>query len=301
MTSDKIQPLVTIAIPAFKTKYLKEAIDSALQQTYNNIEIIVVDDCSPEDIKSVIDQYASPKICYYRNEHNLGRNNPAANWNRCLQHARGEFFCLLCDDDVYDKEFVQTLYDLSTQYPDCNVFRARADFRDSQGKCFDKYPSSPTYESMEDYMWHVAKQYRRQTISEWMFRTIHMQKCNGYAMLPLAWYADYLSIFTFAKEGGIASSSNTLMHFRQSGINLSSRDSENTELKIQASRQYMQALEELMKGNEDYSSIKDQMTYLVGQHTKYHLKHAKLCALLKLYKKRKLYGLAQKELIHAIF
>ena len=50
-------PLVTIAIPAYKSTFLRETISSALKQTYSNIELIVVDDNSPENIDSIIKEF----------------------------------------------------------------------------------------------------------------------------------------------------------------------------------------------------------------------------------------------------
>ena len=47
----------SIAIPAFKAKYLKECIDSILAQTYKDFELIIVNDASPEDIDSVVKPY----------------------------------------------------------------------------------------------------------------------------------------------------------------------------------------------------------------------------------------------------
>lgn len=47
-------PLISIIIPAFKSKYLKESLASALSQSYKNIEIIIVNDASPEDLETVL-------------------------------------------------------------------------------------------------------------------------------------------------------------------------------------------------------------------------------------------------------
>lgn len=96
------QPLVSIGIPSYKAKYLADSIRSALNQTYNNIELIIVNDCSPEPIKDVVDKFNDARIRYYVNEKNLGGEDPGNNWNRCLELAKGEFFCLLCDDDMYE-------------------------------------------------------------------------------------------------------------------------------------------------------------------------------------------------------
>lgn len=296
----KATPLVTIAIPCYKTRYLREALTSALNQTYRNIEVLVVNDRSPHDVKSIIDEFHDDRLVYHENKKNLGAGNPANNWNECVRLAKGEFFCLLCDDDVYDVSMVETMVELSNKYPDCNVFRARADLRNAKWEVVDKYPSSPEWESMEDYMWHVARGFRRQTISEWMLRTATLRQYDGYALLPLAWYADYLSIFRLSKSGGIASSNKILMHFRQSGINLSSRDNENTEKKLLAAKMYIDEVETLISDSSEYDVILNATKSLVKAHSKYHMGHAKIKVLLKLYPDRRKYGIHSKEIRHAI-
>ena len=59
-----MSPHVTIAIPAFKAAYLSDSIASALAQTYDNIEVVVVNDKSPDDIDSVIGHFNDPRLRY---------------------------------------------------------------------------------------------------------------------------------------------------------------------------------------------------------------------------------------------
>lgn len=296
-------PLVTIAIPAFKTKYLRQAIRSALNQSYENIELIIVNDQSPEDIGSVITEFYDERIRYYVNPQNLGKDNPVNNWNQCLSWAKGEFFCLLCDDDKYEPDFIETLLDLAEKYPQTNVFRARADIIDKDGKVIDLYPSSPEWESTSDYMWHVFKDYRYQTISEFMHRTSTIKECGGYASLPLAWYADYLSVFRFSETGGIASTFKRLVHFRQSGINISSRDDCNTELKLLATQEYIKEVIRMIESNgyERKEHLIDLLYYRTKQITKYSLKYTPRKTLLKLYRQRKRYGISFHQLWRAFW
>lgn len=54
----------SITIPAYKQKYLYEAIESCLVQSYKDFELIVVDDASPEDLKSIVDMFSDPRLRY---------------------------------------------------------------------------------------------------------------------------------------------------------------------------------------------------------------------------------------------
>lgn len=226
--------LVTIAIPAYKSNYLADAIKSAIQQSYTNVEIIIVNDKSPNDITSIVKTFDDKRIRYYENEVNIGGNDLVAQWNKCLSYAKGEYFCLLCDDDIYAPTFVEEMLSLAKKYPNCNVFRGRAVIIDREGIKTTKYPISPEHENLDSYIWNVSHFRRKQTVSEFMLNTEHIRKVGGYYSIPLAWGADYVSTYRFAEEGGIASSPKELVFFRMSGENISSEHEKNFLCKLDA-------------------------------------------------------------------
>lgn len=215
-------PLVTIAIPAYKTRFLKQAIQSAINQTYKNVEIVIVNDASPEDVGEIVSSFEDKRIRYYVNEKNIGGQDPAENWNKCLEYANGEFFSLLCDDDFYENFFIEEMIELWKSYPKVSVFRSRVKMVDSDNNIIDLYPSSPSWESAMDYLWAKVSRNRIQTISEFMLKTSVMKEVGGYKNMPKAWCADEMSILTFAQKGGVAHSNRLAVSFRMSGDNISS-------------------------------------------------------------------------------
>lgn len=226
-----INTLVSIAIPAYKAAFLKDAIFSVLNQTYSNIELIIVDDCSPENIEKIINEFNDSRIHYYRNTVNLGKEDPSKNWNKCLEYANGDFFALLCDDDTYEPTFVEEMLELSQEFPDVKVFRARARTIDENNNLINWYPTSPTYETCIDYMYQKMSGFRRQTISEFLYVTKYIKAHNGYVNTPRAWTADSLSIYKFAWENGIASTPKFLVNFKESKRNISSIHSDSLKKK----------------------------------------------------------------------
>jgi hypothetical protein len=102
-----IGPLVTIGIPTYNRAdgYLQETLESALAQTYPNLEIIVADNCSPDNTRTVVEGYGDSRIRYFRHEPGIKPND---NFNFCLQQAKGAYFLLLHDDDKIDPDFVDT-------------------------------------------------------------------------------------------------------------------------------------------------------------------------------------------------
>ncbi len=238
----KNTPLISVAIPAYKSLYLSNAIDSVLGQTIQDIELIIVNDASPNPIGEVVRKYDDHRIRYYCNDVNIGGKDPVANWNRCLSYATGEHFCLLCDDDIYQSSFLEEMLGLARTYKDCNVFKSGVSIVDSENREIGRYPESPAWESCDDYIYNVSLRKRKQTISEWMFRREHIVALGGYEPVPLAWGADYLSIMKFAVNGGIASTTNCLAVFRQSGLNLSTKSDLNVEAKLQGILEYERKL-----------------------------------------------------------
>ena len=167
-----IKGLVSIAIPAYKRKWLKETIDSALLQDYPNIELIIVDDHSPQNLKEVVEPFLSDKrVSYYYNKINLGGKSVANNWNKCLEYANGEFFVLLCDDDVLMPNFVSELLKLTDKYPKCNIFHGERVLYHENTDSLESMVSWPEYESFVDFQKNKKKGKRKHTITEFLYRT----------------------------------------------------------------------------------------------------------------------------------
>lgn len=128
----KTGPLVTIAIPTYNRAggYLKQAIASAVSQTYPHIEIIVSDNCSCDHTESVVKSFRNSRIRYFRQEKNIGANN---NFNFCLEQANGEYFLLLQDDDLIDADLVGTCMKQMNSNLETGIIRTGTRVIDAQG------------------------------------------------------------------------------------------------------------------------------------------------------------------------
>lgn len=97
-----MSPKVSVCIPVFNCdRYLHEAIESALSQTYQDFELVVVDNASTDGTAAVVAGFDDPRMVVHRNEVNIGA---AGNWNRAVELSRGEYVKLLCADDVLEPE-----------------------------------------------------------------------------------------------------------------------------------------------------------------------------------------------------
>ena len=133
-------PLVTIGIPTYNKAdgFLKEAIQSALDQTYANIEIIVSDNCSTDNTTELIKQIRDNRLEYNRHEVNIGPNN---NFNYCLKQASGEYFLLLHDDDLIDHDFVEVCMQAADINSDYGIIRTGTRKIDSKGGVLSESPN----------------------------------------------------------------------------------------------------------------------------------------------------------------
>ncbi|KUK77312.1 MAG: Glycosyltransferase [candidate division WS6 bacterium 34_10] len=93
------EPLVSVLIPSYNSaKYLDDSIDSILNQTYTNWELIISDDCSTDDSFEIAQRYASEdkRIKAFKNERNLGISG---NMNKALEECSGKYIAILDADD----------------------------------------------------------------------------------------------------------------------------------------------------------------------------------------------------------
>ncbi|OQX54108.1 MAG: glycosyl transferase [Candidatus Cloacimonas sp. 4484_209] len=100
-------PKVSILIPVYnRDNLIMETLESAVNQTYKNIEVIVVDNKSTDNTFEIVKEFAKlhPNVKVYQNEENIG---PVRNWRRCLDYATGEYVKILWSDDLIAPDFIE--------------------------------------------------------------------------------------------------------------------------------------------------------------------------------------------------
>lgn len=131
-------PLVSIVIPSSRDRYFVACFESALAQTYDNIEIVVRDDSRDYAIEDMIHALAKGRpVDYERNPERLGVRG---NHRRCLESARGDFVKFLCDDDVLAPTCVARLLDAFRKAPDVALATSHRQLIDFRG---EKHPDQP--------------------------------------------------------------------------------------------------------------------------------------------------------------
>ena len=104
--------LISVIIPVYNASpYLKEALDSVIEQTYENLEIIVVDDGSTDDSGSICDEYRTdPRVIVIHQQH----QGVSSARNAGLDRITGEYVAFLDSDDALDLSFMQTMLEVAS-------------------------------------------------------------------------------------------------------------------------------------------------------------------------------------------
>lgn len=104
---------VSVIVPVYNTeKYLKNCIDSLLKQNFEDYEIIVINDLSPDNAEEIIKSYNDKKIVYIKNKTNKGIGY---NRNLGIKKAKGEYVCFIDSDDYVKEDFISKMYNYSKE------------------------------------------------------------------------------------------------------------------------------------------------------------------------------------------
>ena len=106
-------------MPVYNTAlYLREAMDSMLSQTFTDFELIVLDDCSPDNAEEILDTYDDPRIIRYKGEKNVGLSNVL---NIGIDMARGKYIARMDSDDISLPDRLQVQVAYLEQHPDIDL------------------------------------------------------------------------------------------------------------------------------------------------------------------------------------
>lgn len=129
-----MQPLVSVIMPAYNAeKYIGDAIQSILNQTYETLELIIVEDCSVDKTLEKIYSFRDKRIRLFKNVRNKGI---AYSTNYGLEQSQGKYIALLDDDDVAFPERLQLQVDYMEKHPEIDILGGMMEIIDAEGKHF---------------------------------------------------------------------------------------------------------------------------------------------------------------------
>jgi glycosyltransferase involved in cell wall biosynthesis len=174
--------------------YLPEALASAIAQTYPDVEIIVSDNCSTDETEQVVRAVADPRVKYLRHREDIGAN---ANFNACLREATGDYFLLLHDDDLVDRDFVALCLDAAGDGSETGVIRTGTRIIGAGGDVLREVPNRVAGRSVEGFIrgWFAGETtlYMCSTLfnTRWLrdtggFNSPRMVFQDAFAIMPLA-------------------------------------------------------------------------------------------------------------------
>lgn len=195
----------SIAIPAYKPEYLKECIESILNQTYQDFELIIVNDASPFNIDNVMAQFNDSRIRYYINTKNCGAVDVVDNWNICLSYAKGDYIICMGDDDKLAPDCLEVYNALIEKYSGLGVYHTRTEIIDENSKHIRFTEKRAEFENVYENIWY-SMQNRIQFIGDFLFDVKLLKRNGGFYKLPLAWGSDYVSVYIATNYKGLAHS-----------------------------------------------------------------------------------------------
>jgi len=142
-------PLVSIKIASYNhERYIGQTIQSVLDQTYQDFEIIIVDDCSLDNSVDIVTSFEDPRIKLLINERNIGA---AATSKRAKALCRGKYFCSLDSDDLFHHEKLARQIAFIEAHADVDVLATFVDEIDSQGNLIAESPSGNWFSQNIDF------------------------------------------------------------------------------------------------------------------------------------------------------
>lgn len=253
--------LVSIILPVYnEEKHIEECIKSLLTQTYQNIELIFVDDGSTDNSGKIINtyqkKYPNIKYIYQKNQkQGAARNNG-------LSQANGKYICFIDSDDFTDKNMIKEMYEFANE-------------NDYDITLCDYYISYGTYKELVNTYYKPFKDNKNVTVQEYLLSSVSpwnkMFKKdflinNKFKFIEKIFYEDYASIPTLANfNPKIGYIEKPFLYYVQS---------ENSTMRNGKSKDYysdiFKASEHLYNNLKSNKNLHDELEYLIIYHLLYN-------------------------------
>jgi glycosyltransferase involved in cell wall biosynthesis len=205
----------TIGLPITKTKHLKAALESLINQSFNDYEIIIKNNGAnsekKKEIKEICEEWMNNgNVSYFESE---GQLTMGPNFNTILERAKGDYFVIMSDDDILELNYLEEFNILINKYPNIDVFHCRTKFIDENDKFIRFSENSPEFESRIDLIYNKLAYGRTIILSDFLVATKTLKKYGGFPSETTAYGLDEIT-WLKCSSNGIASTPKVLLNYR---------------------------------------------------------------------------------------
>ncbi|MBQ8452306.1 MAG: glycosyltransferase [Prevotella sp.] len=214
---------LAIIIPAYKATFLPAALDSIAAQTSQDFTLYVGDDCSPEPISEIVEQYRDKiDLVYQRFDSNLGGRDLVAQWERCIAMSKDEpYIWLFSDDDVMEPNCVEALLrQIEATDGAYDLYHFDVNEINEKGEVTKHLPEYPQVLSAYDFYKGKTSGRYRSYVVENVFSRKAYQQAGGFKNFDLAWSSDVATWCILSKEKGMCRISEAKVCWRRSSQNI---------------------------------------------------------------------------------
>ena len=214
-------PKVTFIVPCYKLGHLlADCVNSILEQTYGDFEVLIMDDRSPDQTPDVARSFGDPRVKHIRNEVNLGH---LCNYNEGIARARGKYIWLISADDRLRKEYVLERYvELMEKHPEVGyVFCPAVDLVDEREAGVLVYSRHGDQDAIFDGRSFLLKLLKYNPIAapSAMVRA-HLYRKNPFP-LDMPWGGDWYQWCRFALESDVGYLAEPMVCYRRHDLSMS--------------------------------------------------------------------------------
>ena len=216
MTADE-RPFVSIGMPTYNRAgpYLEGALESALLQTYPNLEIVVSDNASTDGTEELVKGVGDPRIRYFRQVETIP---PHDNFNFCLEQSRGHYFLMLHDDDLVDPDLVEVCMDAVEDDVSVGLIRTGTRKIDDTGSVLSEHPNEVAGLSTADFFLSWFAGATAIYMSSTLYNTRSLKESGGFRSEKNL-FLDVVPLMRLAAEHGRVDVREVKASFRRHGEN----------------------------------------------------------------------------------
>ena len=284
-----MKDLVSVCIATYNgSKYLQQQLDSLVEQSYSNIEVILQDDCSCDETLAIANLYKKRlKIQIYQNENNLGY---IKNFESLLQKANGSFIAICDQDDIWERDKLKILME---NIKENILIYSNSELIDKDGKSLNKTLSQKLKNNFIDSSTALNFLYDNSVSAHAMlFKKTLLQHIFPF---PEHIYFDAWIAATASSLGSITYCDKSLVKYRQHETNTLSKHKRSPQKSTKALKKEQNVKELLLKIDEMFlmPTLKESEKEILRNLKKYYKDFASSYfngkMFLFIYKNRKLF------------